>query len=396
MELELDLSKCVKAFSLALDLAEMDFFRVGHNHSQRLAYIALNIGEVLGLSVQEREELFLTAMLHDNALTMAAMQAEDSRFELLREHCVMGEENIGQFPLIEPGRNVIRFHHENYDGSGVFGISGDEIPLLSRIIRLSDFVESRLNAVVFELRKPESVRENVERYKGWLFCPQVAEAFIEASGNDRFWSDLSFHCMDGVLFRAMPEIVHTCLWDDVVRVSAVFAEIIDSKSVFTTSHSRGVTERVDVMCEHYGFNGLRRTKLHIAANLHDIGKLYIPGAILNKPYKLDSADFMEVRKHPYFTRLVLDGIPGFEEISRWAANHHEKLNGGGYPEGLKGDELDFESRLMGVVDVYHALVEDRPYRKGMSHERASKVLDHMVRNGDIDPQIAGDVKRVFA
>jgi len=350
---------------------------------------------VLGISEKDRRDLFLCSMLHDNGLTIAAVNAGESRFELLKGHCIAGEVNAARFPVAEKRENVIKYHHENYDGTGIFEMSGEEIPLFSQIIRVSDYVESRLNSLNPDAGSVETIRGNVVKYVDTLFSPAVVDAFMDASGNDRFWYDLQFCGVDWVLSRRFPQITYDCSWRDVVAVSKVFAKIIDSKSSFTSNHTKGVTDKIDVMTEHYGFNQLSCAKLHVAANLHDIGKLYIPATILNKPYKLDMPDFREVRKHAYFTKVILERVPGFEDISRWAANHHEKLNGDGYPEGLKGEELDFESRLLCVVDIYQALIENRPYRKGMSHSKACKVLDYMVRNKQIDIQIVDDVKRAF-
>ncbi|MCK4790557.1 MAG: hypothetical protein KAV87_42870, partial [Desulfobacteraceae bacterium] len=95
------------------------------------------------------------------------------------------------------------------------------------------------------------------------------------------------------------------------------------------------------------------------------------------------------------TRLALDKIHGFQDISSWAANHHEKLNGRGYPESLTAQELDFESRLMGVIDICQALTEERPYRKGLTQKEATKILYGMANDGFIDKQITKDVDNVI-
>ena len=149
------------------------------------------------------------------------------------------------------------------------------------------------------------------------------------------------------------------------------------------------------MSDFYGFNTEKKLKLHITANLHDLGKLYISNSILEKPDKLDPVELSEIKKHSYFTKLVLGKIPGFEDISSWASNHHEKLNGSGYPENLTGKELDFESRLMGVVDICQALTEERPYREGLTQREATKIIRDMANSGLIDKQITIDVGNVL-
>ena len=90
---------------------------------------------------------------------------------------------------------------------------------------------------------------------------------------------------------------------------------------------------------------------------------------------------------------ALGKVKGFEEISEWTYNHHERLDGSGYPRGLKGDELDFNSRLLACLDIYQALGEDRPYRKAMSHEEAMSIMRQMVKDGKIDGEITEDIEK---
>lgn len=198
-----------------------------------------------------------------------------------------------------------------------------------------------------------------------------------------------------MLERIAPQIIYEYSWKDLIPISDTFMKIIDSKSKFTYNHSHGITEKIQSMSDFYGFNTEKKLKLHIAANLHDLGKLYIPNSILEKPDKLDSFEFSEIKKHVYFTKLVLDKISGFEDISSWASNHHEKLNGSGYPENLTGKELDFESRLMGVIDICQALTEERPYRKGLTQRETTKIIRDMANSGLIDKQITIDVSNVL-
>lgn len=123
--------------------------------------------------------------------------------------------------------------------------------------------------------------------------------------------------------------------------------------------------------------------MEIAALLHDIGKLSIPNCILDKNGKLTSEEMRIMRSHTYYTRLILSKIDGFEDITDWASNHHEKLNGKGYPLGLSEEEISLESRIMAICDIYEALTADRPYRQGMSMENAFKIIETMVKSGEI-------------
>ena len=123
--------------------------------------------------------------------------------------------------------------------------------------------------------------------------------------------------------------------------------------------------------------------MEIAGNLHDIGKLRVPNEILEKPGKLDEAEFNIMREHTYYTRTILASVDRFDKIADWAAFHHEKLNGMGYPFHLSGEQLDVGARIMAVADIFSAITEVRPYRAGMNREKAMGVLKESVNRGEI-------------
>ncbi|WP_461249109.1 HD-GYP domain-containing protein, partial [Treponema sp. R6D11] len=100
------------------------------------------------------------------------------------------------------------------------------------------------------------------------------------------------------------------------------------------------------MGKHYGYEPQDLAELYLAASLHDLGKLAIPSAILEKPGKLTDEEFNVIKKHVYLTWELLNDVEGFETICRWASDHHEKLDGYGYSFGKKAVELDFNSRLL--------------------------------------------------
>ncbi|MDH7577124.1 MAG: HD domain-containing phosphohydrolase [Bacillota bacterium] len=113
--------------------------------------------------------------------------------------------------------------------------------------------------------------------------------------------------------------------------------------------------------------------MHIAGLLHDLGKLAVDEEILEKPGPLSPREFAVIKQHPYFTYHILRDA-GYQEISEWAAFHHEKLDGSGYPFHLTGSELSVPVRIMSLSDIYVALREPRPYRSGLDHESAVAIL----------------------
>ena len=137
--------------------------------------------------------------------------------------------------------------------------------------------------------------------------------------------------------------------------------------------------------------GLSETEieaLQLGGILHDIGKIGVPSGILNKPGSLDPGEWQLVKKHPdagYKICLPLKANLGLAlEVIQ---HHHEKLDGSGYPDGLKGKEIPKVARIMAVVDIYDALITDRPYRKGLAKEKALEILQDEAEKGKLDMDI---------
>jgi HD-GYP domain-containing protein (c-di-GMP phosphodiesterase class II) len=124
-----------------------------------------------------------------------------------------------------------------------------------------------------------------------------------------------------------------------------------------------------------------------AALLHDIGKLAVSNRILDKPGKLSDEEFRAIRTHPMHTLSILARAPCFAALAELAANHHEKLDGSGYPRSLAAAELDLPMRVLAVADVYEALTADRPYRGPLTSEDALAIIDR-----DVPQRLDADVR----
>jgi HD-GYP domain-containing protein (c-di-GMP phosphodiesterase class II) len=133
----------------------------------------------------------------------------------------------------------------------------------------------------------------------------------------------------------------------------------------------------------------------IAGYLHDLGKIAVPSEILEKPSKLDIEEFNVMRSHTYYTYRVLNKIKALQTITEWAAFHHERLDGTGYPFRLKGNELSLGARIMAVADVFTASSEDRPYRSGMEKEKVINILKSMAKNNALCPNVTDVILRNF-
>ena len=163
--------------------------------------------------------------------------------------------------------------------------------------------------------------------------------------------------------------------------------MIDFKSPFTATHTTGVSASAKIISELFGLTESEVRNMEIAGNFHDLGKLTIPNSILDKPAKLTKDEFAIIKCHTYYSYQVINSIQGLETIAEWAAYHHENLNGNGYPFHYSANELTIGSRIMMVADIYTAISEDRPYRKGMSKDEIFKILSDATAKNNLDSRI---------
>jgi len=399
------LNDFLRAVANLLDIIEEDIFGVPTNHSKRIAYISVRIAVELGQSSQEIFDLISFSILHDNGASLKILhdnllgssKEKLCLIENMREHCIIGEENIQSYPFLKVHHNIIKYHHERYDGSGFFKLLGDDIPMMSQIINFSDTLDLNfdLRNVGKGSRLEDSIINFVYEHKSKYFSPQIVDAFFRVITVEGFWHKLSNKEIDNALKANTPSYCREFTYEQIHNITKTFSKIIDAKSKFTQQHSFGLADKLEKMAVFYKINQVDSMKLLIAADLHDLGKLAIKNTILDKAGNLTKEEFEEIKTHPTITRNCLLQIKGLEDITEWASNHHEKLNGTGYPRGLSGNQIDFNSRLLACLDIYQALREERPYRKDMSHIEAMNTLYKMAKDNLIDSWISRDIDNIF-
>jgi putative nucleotidyltransferase with HDIG domain len=183
---------------------------------------------------------------------------------------------------------------------------------------------------------------------------------------------------------------------DIEKFALCFADIIDQRSPFTFNHSTGIAEISKKVVKHLGYDEETQNKMYLVGLLHDIGKLHVPTDILHKNGTLTPEERFEINKHVYYTRKILEQIEGFEEITNIAANHHEKLNGCGYPNHLTEEQLGELEKVMSICDVFQSLTEERPYRAMMPLDKVWQVIDDMAENQHLDKPLVDKVKQAFS
>ena len=166
--------------------------------------------------------------------------------------------------------------------------------------------------------------------------------------------------------------------------------LLDLRDLSTGTHGTRLAEWAVQVGELAGLDGDELHDLEIACLLHDIGKVGLPDAILDKPGRLTDQEFEQIKKHPDFGWAILRLLPGFERISLLVLHHHERIDGTGYPAGLKGEEIPLAARIVAVVDAFDAMVSDRPYRKGLSAAEAIRRL-----RADSDSQFDAEIVDLF-
>jgi HD-GYP domain-containing protein (c-di-GMP phosphodiesterase class II) len=332
-------------------------------------------------------------ILHDNLLGNA--KAKQNIIESSKEHCRIGENNISSFPFLTSPKNIILYHHEKFDGSGFFGLKGHEIPLMSQLINLADTLDLKfdLSNVYKNGDQHEEIKVFIKDRAGIHFAPNLSGIALHIISVNELWANLSDEKIDEALKLTVPSHKREMSYKEIHDITKIFSHIIDAKSKFTMMHSSELTKLMSQMAKFYNIKGDEFWKLKIASDLHDLGKLGISNSILDKPGSLTDEEFGIIKEHPVTAKQNLEKVQGFVEISEWAYNHHEKLNGTGYPRGLGADKLDFNSRLLACLDIYQALGEIRPYREAMTHDEAIKIMRHMVKDGLIDPEITEDIAK---
>ena len=411
--MKLDLTDMLYALSFALDKVETELLGLDTGHGKRVAYLALLMGEEAGYEEEELRDFIGCCLLHDNALTefihdeLSHSQmsqsisvelshiAEQKRSKMEHDHSVIGEQNIRLMPFRTDVKNIILFHHENADGSGAMGMTASETTLKSQILRLADIIDTTSRLETMTIAEFEELRRFIQNRTGSMFSEEAVELFLKAVDYDKIV------CLqEKDILSCLREKLHEKILDysdeEIRNIAGFFAKIVDYKSEFTQNHSRGVAQKAEMMAHYYGFDKEKAIRFYFAGAMHDIGKLVVVNDILEKPGKLTVDEFARMKNHAAATHYILSQIKEIADIVNWASNHHEKLNGNGYPQGLTAEEIGFEERVMACIDIYQALTEKRPYKDGMSHEQSISIMQDMVRKGELDEKVVQDMSVAMA
>jgi putative nucleotidyltransferase with HDIG domain len=358
------------------------------NHHQQVAYLSYRLANKLGLSIEVQRDIFLAGLVHDIGALSSKKRLEFIEAEPMdiNNHAFIGAKMLRECNPMQNLALIIKYHHLPWNNGEGICQNGEKVSFGSHVIHLADRVCTMIKKDENVLTQIPQIIENIKTNSNTLFVANIVKALEKLSIEEYTWLDLmSSYPVDKIDVNQfhMAELDI----DDVIEITLLFSHIIDFRSRFTARHSAGVANTASRLAKLAGFPEMECKMMLVAGYLHDLGKLVISNDILEKQGKLTVNEFNVMRSHTYYTYQLLDSIPDFDQIKEWAAYHHERLDGSGYPFHIKGEGLSTGARIMAVADVFTAITEDRPYRVGMSDEQSIKVLTNMVMNNALDERI---------
>lgn len=212
---------------------------------------------------------------------------------------------------------------------------------------------------------------------------------IISSADFNFWDDMALHSFAEVLTKRHSqlgvnfeeELVSKFANEEISsqhhleELAASLAGAIDAKDTYTKGHSTSVSKYSEALARALNMPEAEVQRIKLGALLHDVGKIGIPESVLKKPTHLSDEEWEIMKQHPTIgAEKVLMQNEALKDLMPMVKYHHEHVDGSGYPCKLKGDEIPLEARIVAVADTYHALISDRPYRKGLGVEKACEIL----------------------
>ena len=383
--------KMVSLLELTLQLSRAsDMVSPELNHHQRLvAYITNNLGEELDFDEKKLNEVCVAAVLHDIGGLSMQERINVLKFEAINphQHARIGWLLLKDYREFEEIARIIKFHHVDWnDGEGL-RFCGEMVKPESHLIHLADRIATQWSRDNKTINQKDRIFEKILSASGRKFNPEYVKAFERLKEKEFFWYDLESISNGRRYYKKIKFQDQRLDIDALIGITKLFARVIDFRSNFTAVHSEGVSAVAKRLAQHLKCDELTCKKIQAAGYVHDIGKLTVSTEILEKPAGLTEAEFAVMKEHTYHTYVLLFQIAGFEEINEFASMHHERLDGTGYPFKKKGTELSLGARIMAVADIFTAVSENRPYRKGMDKEKVIEVLKIMVADYKIDADI---------
>lgn len=422
------LAELVAALSLGIDLG----FGQPMEHVLRQCLIALRLAERIGLGEQERSAVYYTALLvnvgcHTDAHEQAKWFGDDialksgkydhelgsirgamaglrllgsgrpplHRFRVGLEFALSGHRDVDDMianhaamarmlgeRLGLPGEVLdgLSGAYEQWDGRGwPGGLSGEEVPLASRLAQLAEFVE-----VAHRVGGVEGARELVRRRGGKQFDPVLADLLRDEA--DMILSGLDSVATWDAVILAEPALGVVLTGDQVDAALVAIADFIDLKSPYLLGHARAVSGLAADAGLRLNLSEEAVRTLRRAGLVHGFGRLGVSNSIWDKRGPLGAGEWERVRNYPHLTERMLCQSDALAPLGAVAVQHRERLDGSGYPRGLSGNAISRPARILGAAEAYRAMREPRPHRPVRTEEEAAAELRAGVKQGRLDAE----------
>lgn len=391
----INLHEAVYSLSDALDLVGITHI----HHGKHVAYMSVECGKILGWTGARLDDLFQAAILHDCGVSRTAVHKRLAQFEWEKDnnHSDLGADLLSTCSLLAHLAPIVRYHHTHWDVLEKMALP-PEVKLSANCIYLVDRVDVlSLGYMVDQsslLLSTEAIRQKILDKRGSWFSPELVDAFMAISQSEAFWLSLENDYVHGHVSHWLTETrTQAMSFQELRSIFYIFSHIVDAKSPYTKAHSDGVARLSRFIGELFALSEASCDMLELAGLLHDLGKLRQPDELLDKPSELTAAESASMHRHSFDTYTILKNIHGLETIAEWAAQHHERVDGTGYPYHVGGKSISLEARIVAVADVFQALAQKRPYRDSLPLLEVIAILENMVVEGKLDQGVVFQVRQ---
>ena len=356
------------------------------HHSDRVALNCLRLARRVGISDQYTlAQVYFAGLLHDigeigipDNLIYKKGKLSEEEFQTLTTHTAIGQQIASQVPVLSQAAQLILWHHERWDGTGYpEGLTMDETPMLAQVVSLCDAFDNIRRGGLFS--KPEDWDKELVRFAGIQFNPSLVRPLIDLT-KEGLADDTERSPEDDEVLNAMErqrDVIEQLRENYVGIIVNFLLTLLEAKHKDSALHSKRVARLCHRMGQQMKLSEQELQALVIAGNLHDIGKVGIPNSILDKPGLLDDQEYREVQKHPQYAATILKPLSGFEEVNEAVLYHHERWDGCGYPEGLKGEDIPLLARILHLCDLADALIHLKP----VPEHRATDKVRYVIEDG---------------
>jgi putative nucleotidyltransferase with HDIG domain len=388
MFFKVNLREVVYSLSTALDYVGIDDVF----HGKRVGYLSHLIAKELGYPEEEINDIIVEGLLHDCGVSSTVTHAKlvyELDWENSHDHCVKGSELLRETSSYEKYSDTILYHHTHCEELPKH--LDKKIKERANIIYMTD----RIDVLTAVGKNIDEVIEVLEEFRDKFFYGYLIDTFLVVLKKYDPISVIKNQSRVELFFDGWisetPEVEVS--FEKIREIAVMFSRIVDAKSPFTREHSFGVASLSKHIASLLHLDEDSCQKVEIAGFLHDLGKLRVPDEILHKRGPLDNKERDIMSNHSGDGAKILYDIKGFEEIAEFTALHHETLDSKGYPLHRGAKEIPYLARIIAIADIFQALVQDRPYREGLTPEVSIDILKDMASKGKLDIAILSVVEK---